>query len=368
MHKHHTNSSVRGILPPHILIALAQNGNDAQKRMALQNLSHDQSIRTSRMAHAMLTYRSVPGHRTISSDGKLCRTVSDAHNSEHIPGDIVRQEGQHPSHDHCVNEAYDGLGWAHAFYMQVFMRNSIDNEGLPLGITVHYGTDYTNAFWNGEHMLCGDGDHALFNRFSCCLEILGHELTHGIVECEARLAYLGQSGALNEHLADVFGCLIKQYAYRQSTEQADWLIGHGLFTDSVHGEALRSLKNPGSAYDDRLLGRDPQPATMERYHHTMEDNGGIHINSGIPNHAFYLAATYIGGYAWERTGRVWYETLTDQRLSATANFHMFAQYTLKHAQRLYDQESREYHAIRQAWEEVGILQRERIYAVSGMHS
>ena len=367
MQKHNKNSSVPGILPPHILIALAQNGNEHQKRTALQTLSHDQSIRTSRMAHAMLTYRNVPGHHTLASDGKLRRTVCDAHCSDYLPGDIVRQEGQHPSHDHGINEAYDSLGWVHAFYLQAYMRNSIDNEGLPLDAAVHYGTNYSNAFWNGERMLCGDGDHDLFNRFTSCLDIIGHEITHGIIECEARLTYLGQSGALNEHIADVFGCLIKQYAHHQSAEQADWLIGQGIFTERIHGEALRSLKKPGSAYDDHLLGRDPQPSTMDYYHHTMEDNGGVHINSGIPNHAFYLAATYIGGNAWERAGRIWYETLTDQRLSATTNFHMFAQHTLKHAQRLYGQESREHQAIRQAWEQVGIMQQERLFAGSGLH-
>src|SRR4029079_944922 len=142
-------------------------------------------------------------------------------------------------------------------------------------------------------------------------------LTHGVTQDEAQLVYSNQSGALNESLSDVFGSLIKQFSLNQTADQADWLIGAGLLTKQVNGVALRSMKAPGTAYNDPVLGKDPQPAHMKDYVNTISDNGGVHINSGIPNHAFYLIATQIGGNAWEKAGQIWYLTLRD-KLKATS--------------------------------------------------
>ena len=124
-------------------------------------------------------------------------------------------------------------------------------------------------------------------------------------------------------MSDVFGSLIKQYSLKQDASHADWLIGAGLLAAGVKGVALRSMKAPGTAYNDPVLGRDPQPAHMKDYIHTTDDNGGVHLNSGIPNHAFYLAAIAIGGNAWDVAGRIWYETLRDPKLKANANFAAF---------------------------------------------
>ena len=234
-------------------------------------------------------------------------------------------------------------------------RNSIDGAGLPLDATVHFGVRYDNAFWNGTRMVFGDGDGKLFNRFTVALDVIGHELTHGVTEQESGLAYRGQSGALNESLSDVFGSLIKQHALKQDVAAADWLIGAGLLTKAVKGVALRSMKAPGTAYDDRVLGRDPQPAHMKDYVRTTDDNGGVHINSGIANRAFYLAAVATGGNAWDATGRIWYETLRDPKLKANATFAAFAKLTVAVAGRLFDPKGREALAVSQAWKTVGVL-------------
>jgi Zn-dependent metalloprotease len=201
-------------------------------------------------------------------------------------------------------------------------------------------------------MVFGDGDGDLFNRFTISLDVIAHELTHGVTGNEAKLVYLGQAGALNESISDVFGSLVKQYARRETPDRADWLIGEGLFTAKVHGVALRSMKAPGTAYDDPVLGRDPQPSTMGGYVHTSADDGGVHTNSGIPNHAFYLAAIALGGYAWEKTGRIWYETLRDRRLKPTATFRQFARLTVQNADHLFGKTERA--AVASAWDEVGI--------------
>jgi len=256
--------------------------------------------------------------------------------------------------DDAVDEAYDYMGDTFDFYWEAYGRDSIDNAGMPLIGTVHYGEDYANAFWNGEQMVYGDGDGELFNRFTISIDVIGHELTHGVTEQEAGLIYWAQAGALNESVSDVFGSLVKQAVNQETADDADWLIGEGLFTDEVQGVALRSMAEPGTAYDDPLLGEDPQPAHMKDYVRTYEDNGGVHINSGIPNHAFYLAAVEIGGYAWETVGQIWYETLLNPSLTPSAQFSDFARITVQTADRLYGSSSREVDAISGAWSDVGV--------------
>src|SRR5262249_52904048 len=153
-------------------------------------------------------------------------------------------------------------------YWQAFQRNSIDNQGLALNGTVHYGKNYDNAFWDGKRMIFGDGDRVTFNRFTISVDIMGHELTHGVTQYESNLIYWGQTGALNESISDVFGSLVKQFQLQHSADQADWLIGEGLLVQpanpKINAKALRSLKAPGTAYNDPALGgKDPQPAHMK---------------------------------------------------------------------------------------------------------
>ena len=169
------------------------------------------------------------------------------------------------------------------------------------------------------------------------------------------MTYQGQSGALNESISDVFGSLVKQYKLKQTADKADWLIGEGLLAKGIKGVALRSMKAPGTAYDDPILGKDDQPADMAHYVDTTQDNGGVHTNSGIPNHAFYLAATNIGGNAWEKAGLVWYDTVCDEKaLKPTANFLQFANRTAANAAARFGSASTERKAIIDAWNQVGI--------------
>jgi Zn-dependent metalloprotease len=254
-----------------------------------------------------------------------------------------------------VNQAYDGLGHTFDFYLDVYHRNSIDNAGLPLKAIVHYGTDYDNAFWDGQEMVFGDGDNVIFIGFTGALDVIGHELTHGVTGSEANLRYSGQSGALNESLSDVFGSLVKQYALNETAETADWLIGAGILAPGIQGKALRSMKAPGTAYDDPKLGKDPQPADMAHFVHTTDDSGGVHINSGIPNRAFFLVADALKGNAWEKAGQIWYDTLIDHRLKPNSNFATFANMTALNAGARYGANSVEQKAVIDAWVQVGVL-------------
>lgn len=353
-HRH----SLHCILPPYILSRIAEYGPPELRAKAIRNLLVDPSIRLLRASTAGpvsgVTSRLRAAAGNILTPSPL-RTIRDARNEPEAPGaTIVRREGEAPTGDPAADEAYDGLGATFALFLDAYGRNSIDDAGLPLDATVHYDRDYDNAFWDGTQMVFGDGDGELFNRFTIAVDIIGHELTHGVTEKEAGLAYFNQSGALNESISDVFGALVKQKLLGQTAAEADWLIGAGLFTDAVAGVALRSMKEPGTAYDDPVLGRDPQPAHMDAFVRTNEDNGGVHINSGIPNRAFHLAATSIGGTAWDGAGAIWYHALLDPNTRANTDFAGFARVTIDVATRLHGSGSTQADAVAAAWDAVGV--------------
>jgi len=283
------------------------------------------------------------------------RLVSDAQHAARLPGRRVRGEGDPAGGDPAVDEAYDGLGSTFALFARAYGRNSLDDAGEVLRATVHYGQDYDNAFWNGTRMVLGDGDGQIFRRFTGSLSVIGHELTHGVTQYTANLAYQGQSGALNESVSDVFAALVEQYSRGQTAAEASWLIGEGLFTGRVNGVALRSLKDPGTAYDDEVIGKDPQPGSMDGYVRTADDNGGVHVNSGIPNRAFALLALRLGGYAWERAGLIWYDALTGSEVGTQTDFAGFARATESAAVKRYGRESEEHAALAAAWAQVGIM-------------
>ena len=340
---HHSHHAICSILPPHILRKLAEKPEFRER--ALRAIETTEGFRGVRRSLAILPLAAQAGSKH--------RTIFDAQNATNLPGNQVLDEGGAPGNDVAVNEAYNYCGETYDFYQNVFNRNSVDDHGLTLKSTVHYDNGYDNAFWNGQQMIYGDGDGQLFQRFTICLDVVGHELTHGVTQNEAGLVYRDQSGALNESISDVFGSLIKQWVNNQTADQADWLIGTGLFTAAVQGRAVRSMAAPGTAYNDPQLGKDPQPAEMSQYVQTTDDFGGVHINSGIPNRAFYLAATSIGGYAWQKAGLIWYRTLTGS-LSPSADFQAMANATVTVAGALFGQNSNEQNAVRDAWSTVGV--------------
>ncbi|MGF1426012.1 M4 family metallopeptidase [Kitasatospora sp. LaBMicrA B282] len=334
------------IVPPYLLDRLADLGDEG----ALRTRRADAALRSLRAARAPLTAEEAAEAAAAARPG---RTVADAGHTERLPGRTVRTEGGPPTADPSVNHAYDGLGATLALLLEVYGRRSVDGAGLPLHATVHYGHDYDNAFWDGRRMVFGDGDGVLFGDFTACPEVIGHELAHGLVQYSAALAYRGQSGALNESVADVFGALVKQYALGQQATDADWLIGAGLLGPGVRGVALRSMKAPGTAYDDPRLGRDPQPASMDAYVVTEADEGGVHINSGIPNRAFQLLAVELGGAAWERAGRIWYDALTGPGVRPDTDFAGFARATVAAARARFG-EGPVPEAVTGAWKQVGL--------------
>jgi Zn-dependent metalloprotease len=336
-----------------MLEQIAMNGTAEQQGRAALLQTQSVVIRAQR-ANAAKTSAVL-----AAASGIKKRAVYTANTSSSLPGQAVRMEGSPASGDVAADEAYDGAGATYDLYWQIYQRDSIDGAGLPIVSTVHYQKSYDNAFWNGSQMVYGDGDEdlpaaqQLFRRFTVSIDVIGHELAHGVTQYTGGLNYQDQSGALNESFSDVFGVLVKQRHLAVQAADADWIIGKELFSPNVKGDGLRSMKAPGTAYNDAVLGKDPQPAHMDQYVKTTSDNGGVHINSGIPNHAFYLVAMELGGYAWQKAGQIWYVTLRD-KIRATTDFQSAADLTYTAAGQLYGQGSLEQKAVGKGWAGVGI--------------
>jgi Zn-dependent metalloprotease len=334
------------ILPPGLLRRVAAEADDVEvRRTALDALALDTRFRLARAeATARLgrqdrtTFARVGGSPQIS-------VYDQQHATSQTPGRLVRGQGQPPVADSAVDQAYDGFTTTYDFWWEVFQRDSIDGAGMAIAGCVHYGQAYPNAFWDGAgHMFFGDGEGRMLTQTTAGLDVIGHELTHGVTQHTADLTYSGQSGALNESVSDVFGSLIKQRKLGQDAASADWLIGADIVGPLLK-PALRSMKDPGHANP-----HDDQPATMDGY----VVGGDVHTNSGIPNHAFYVVATTYGGPAWEAPGAVWYATLRDPRLRPSSTFARFARVTLDSARHSYGAGSREEQAVQAGWDAVGV--------------
>ncbi|WP_405443704.1 M4 family metallopeptidase [Streptomyces avidinii] len=336
------------IIPPHILYKLLESEDPEVRQAALDSL-----VSTARLRGERSVRGSLPG----AAAGNGRRTIFDCRRGRFLhSAELARSEDGPASTDESVNRAFDGLAETRDFFREVLQRNSLDDRGMRLDGYVHYDAHYNNAFWDGRQMVFGDGDGKLFTDFTGSLDVIAHELTHGVTEFTAGLAYHNQSGALNESMSDVFGSLVKQWSLNQSAETADWLIGADVFTPGVDADALRSMKAPGQAYDNALFGRDPQPDHMRNFANLPDnergDFGGVHINSGIPNKAFYLAAARIGGFSWGAPGVIWYESLKASGMDT--QFQSFADTTYRKAEELYGDGSAEQLAVLSAWQEVGI--------------
>ena len=332
-------------IPPYVLRRVAASTDAAPDaaRCGHHTLEVDDLLRT-RRSTATAAPPAAPG-------AAAAWVVHSADNGSQLPGRVVRSAGDPPAGDAAVDEAHLGVGASLDLFRRELGRESFDGRGAPVLATVHFERDYANAFWDGRQLVFGDGDGRVFDRFTKAIDVLGHEFTHAVVQYTAGLVYQGQSGALNEHLSDVFATCVKQRELGQPDPRAaDWLIGEGIFLPTVNGRALRSMVSPGTAYDDPLLGRDPQVGHMADYVHTAEDNGGVHLNSGIPNRAFHLAALEIGEPTWTTLARVWFSAMTS-RVRPDTGFATFALATVDSAREVSPAVAA---AVASAWAEVGL--------------
>jgi Zn-dependent metalloprotease len=309
------------VVPPHLLRQVAETPDHPQAAAAANSLQMSNHLVSTRAATAAAT--------APAGAAALTHSVFTCNNGVSLPGSLVKSSADQQVADDAANQAFDNTATTWRFYQEVLGRNSIDGNGGPLTSSVHYDIHYMNAMWNGQQMLYGDGDGQMLRGFTAALDVIAHELTHGVTNATAALGHVGMSGALNEHFSDVFASLVKQWSLNQTAAQGDWLIGNSVLGPAFQGRALRDMANPGTAYDNPVYHKDPQPGHMSGYVHLPDtvDRGGAHINSGIPNRAFVLAAQSIGGNAWEVAGRIWYTVLT-QKIGPDADFKTCALATL----------------------------------------
>ena len=267
-------------------------------------------------------------------------------------------------------DAHHGATKTYDYFKNVHGRNGIDGNGGPgyysaangattlISSKVHYGSKYNNAFWNGSYMTYGDGDGSKFSPL-VTVDICGHEMQHGVTERTAGLVYKNESGALNESWSDVFGAMVERYAYGESADT--WKIGEDAYTPGTSGDALRYMDDPHKKAGGSYTSNDDPCHYAERYTGTS-DNGGVHINSGIANKAFYLVAKggthhYSGisvtGIGADAAAKIWYRALTSYMTSST-NFKGARTATLNAASALYGSGSSQYNAVAQAWSAVGV--------------
>jgi Zn-dependent metalloprotease len=346
---------VQCIVPPYIVEHMAHSADPRVRERALAALAHAAAVRAVRAFAQQLP----PMMAAPSPTGRKTRLVYDARKKDRLPGKLVRREGEAKSADAAVNEAYDYSGDTYDFFHDLFGRNSLDDAGMTLISSVHVAEvdgagkfqPMSNAFWDGGQMAYGDGDGEVFQGFTRSLDVVGHELTHGVQSFSSNLLYRGQSGALNEHFADVFGVLVRQWRRKESATAASWLIGTDVLVPAPTRRGIRDMEHPGTAYrDDPALGTDPQPAHMNDLYLGPADSGGVHINSGIPNRAFVLVAQALGEPAWTTAGTIWYEAM--MQLSRTSQFADLATITAQIAGDRFNATTKK--AVRAAWKKVGL--------------
>lgn len=346
--------SRRWIVPTGVLLRLSEDDTiPEESRQALRDSAAvEPSWRELRKAHTAATQAGLlaKGIASLRLAGVLTPvpavTVYDCKNTESLPGAPVANPGR--SSDLTARRAFDATTGVVDFYRDCFGRNSIDDAGMTLMSSIHYGVRYDNAFWNGSQMTYGDGDGRIFTDFTKSDDVIGHELTHGVTQFTAGLDYTDEPGALNESVSDVFGAVFHQWRRDQTVAQANWLIGPDVLGPAALARGytcLRNMADPGSRHC-----LSPQPSRYDDY----VPGGDPHENSGIPNHAFYLAATTIGGRAWEKAGKVWYAALTSDQARPSTGFSQFAALTRAAAKALFPRDAAVYRGVDDAWTRVGV--------------
>lgn len=208
--------------------------------------------------------------------------------------------------------AHSNIGIVFDYFYNTFGRRAIDNQGSTIMSLIHVtenGRPMDNAYWNGAFMLYGDGNIG-YKALAGGLDVAAHEMAHGITQHTVGLEYKFQSGALNESISDVFGAMV---------DRSDWLLGEDIVQTAYYpSDALRDMENPhngGTSRNDHYW----QPASMSEYVELdiSEDNGGVHTNSGIPNHACYLIGHAIGK---DKTEQIYYRILDARYLNTQSNF------------------------------------------------
>jgi Zn-dependent metalloprotease len=336
------------IVPPDVLKRLARDRSlSANERAALlDTLQFEKEWRRHRDANARASVARMQLASAAPVNGAApppSILVYDCAHGTSLPGKPVSAPGNDATSKNVFVETKALVD----FYKTMFGRNSVDNLGMSLQSSIHFSVKYNNAFWNGNQMTYGDGDGSIFVDFSRGNDVIGHELTHGVTQFTLQLGYTNEAGGLNESLSDVFGSMFRQWQATQSVDEADWLIGRDIMGPAAIARGYTCLRDMAKPAAKHCLA--PQPDHYKKYTPGMDP----HYSSGIPNLAFYKAATAIGGYSWETAGRIWYEAMTSgasQRMKMSA----FAKRTRSIAAKSFAGQPVVAKAIDAAWKAVGL--------------
>jgi Zn-dependent metalloprotease len=273
-------------------------------------------------------------------------TVYDCKHSQTLPGTPVANPGS--SGDATAKRTFDETSKVADFYKEVFNRNSIDNAGMTMMSSVHYGNRFNNAMWNGSQMLYGDGDNSIFVDFTQGNDVIGHELTHGVTQHSLQLNYSDEAGGLNESMSDCFGSMFRQWQANQDAGSADWLIGSDIMGPTARDRGLTCLRDMVNPAATHCLA--PQPTQYSQVTPGMDP----HYSSGPPNLAFATACKTLGGKSWEKIGQVWYRSLTGFGPTPDMTMPDFANRTRQVAQQMFSGTPNVGDAIDQGWKAVGL--------------
>lgn len=270
--------------------------------------------------------------------------IFDAGESDGSSVEYISSSSLNSNWDRAAVSAMQNTNIVYNYYLQTFARKSLDNKNKNLFSAVHFEKEYNNAFWNGSFIVYGDGDGQLFSSLANCLDVAAHEMTHGVIENTANLIYQNQSGALNESFADVFAVFV---------DASNWTIGENCTIASPG--YLRNLANPND-------GLSSQPAKMSDYRYLPNtengDNGGVHVNSGIPNRAAYLLAEGLSAEGLgtsvgiAKAEQIYYRAL-NYYISSSSRFVDVRRALIQSAEDLYGEAEKL--AVESAWDEVEVF-------------
>jgi Zn-dependent metalloprotease len=272
--------------------------------------------------------------------------VFDCNHTQTLPGSQVINPGASP--DPTAKRTFGETTLVAAFFAQVFGRNSIDNGGMTLVSSIHYGVNYNNAFWNGSQMTYGDGDGSIFVDFTKGDDVMAHELMHGVTQHTLQLNYSDEAGGLNESMSDCFGSMFRQWSANQTVSKADWLIGKNIMGPTAISQGFTCLRDMAKPDAKHCLA--PQPTKFSQVKPGMDP----HLSSGPPNLAFYTACKKLGGNSWDKIGHVWYKSVAGFGPTPNLKMKAFANRTRAVATQLNPGTPAVFNAVDAGWKKVGL--------------
>ncbi len=337
------------IIPHDVLTRLSQDpdfGAALRKRLLdTAQISHE--LRQLRTQHGLLTrvaFARADALTMLAAAPAI--TVNDARQTSNLPGVPVTDPGN--AADLTAKRAFDETTAVAKFYKDVFNRNSIDNQGMTMMSSIHYGQSYNNAMWDGSQMIYGDGDSQIFIDFTKGNDVIGHELTHGVTQHSLQLAYADDAGGLNESMSDCFGSMFRQWQRGEDAASADWLIGSDIMGAAAQANGYTCLRDMADPAAKHCLAA--QPTQYSQITPGMDP----HYSSGPPNLAFYTACTTLGGNSWEKIGQVWYKSLTGFGPTPDMKMKPFADRTRQVANTDYGSDPAVGDAVDKGWTAVGL--------------